>query len=123
MSRAVNPEQPLPDARPTNWVDRSAPEALKPWLKLGRFDRPIGIWLLMLPGWRGFALAFPARCDFDAWCRPLLLLVLCAGGATLMRAAGRAFNAVVDRATDVRVARTSYRPVASGRISVETAFW
>ena len=28
-----------------------------PWLKLGRFDRPAGIWLLMLPGWQGIALA------------------------------------------------------------------
>ena len=48
---------PLPDAAPTNWVDRHAPPALRPWLKLGRFDRPAGIWLLMLPGWQGIALA------------------------------------------------------------------
>jgi hypothetical protein len=47
----------LPDARPHNWVDRFAPESLRPWLKLGRFDRPTGIWLLMLPGWQGVALA------------------------------------------------------------------
>ena len=47
---------PLPDAG-ANWVDRHAPEGLKPWLKLGRFDRPIGIWLLLLPGWQGIALA------------------------------------------------------------------
>ena len=47
---------PLPDAG-ANWVDRYAPEGLKPWLKLGRFDRPIGIWLLLLPGWQGIALA------------------------------------------------------------------
>ena len=48
---------PLPDAARQNWVDRYAPEGLKPWLKLGRFDRPIGIWLLLLPGWQGIALA------------------------------------------------------------------
>jgi 4-hydroxybenzoate polyprenyltransferase len=48
---------PLPDAMPANWVDRYAPAALRPWLKLGRFDRPTGIWLLMLPGWQGVALA------------------------------------------------------------------
>jgi 4-hydroxybenzoate polyprenyltransferase len=48
---------PLPDAAPANWVDRHAPTALRPWLKLGRFDRPVGIWLLMLPGWQGAALA------------------------------------------------------------------
>src|SRR6185436_1057660 len=47
----------LPDARATNWVDRYAPPPLRPWLKLGRFDRPVGIWLLMLPGWQGIALA------------------------------------------------------------------
>ena len=47
----------LPDAAPSNWVDRYAPPALQPWLKLGRFDRPTGIWLLMLPGWQGAALA------------------------------------------------------------------
>ena len=48
---------PLPDAAPSNWVDRFAPASLRPWLKLGRFDRPTGIWLLMLPGWQGIALA------------------------------------------------------------------
>lgn len=32
----------LPDAVATNWVDRHAPERLRPWLKLGRFDRPAG---------------------------------------------------------------------------------
>ena len=47
----------LPDAAPTNWVDRYAPVPLRPWLKLGRFDRPTGIWLLMLPGWMGLGLA------------------------------------------------------------------
>ena len=47
----------LPDAAPTNWVDAYAPRGLRPWLKLGRFDRPAGIWLLMLPGWQGIALA------------------------------------------------------------------
>ena len=33
---------PLPDAMPRNWVDRFAPAGLRPWLKLGRFDRPAG---------------------------------------------------------------------------------
>ena len=50
------PDAQLPDAG-RNWVDTHAPERLKPWLKLGRFDRPIGIWLLLLPGWQGIALA------------------------------------------------------------------
>ncbi|MBV9511362.1 MAG: 4-hydroxybenzoate octaprenyltransferase [Caulobacteraceae bacterium] len=108
---------PLPDAAPANWVDRHAPETLRPWLKLGRFDRPAGIWLLMLPGWQGIALAGAMK---GAW-PDLRLLVLFALGSALMRAAGCAFNDVVDRDIDAKVARTAARPVASGLISVKGA--
>ncbi len=117
---------PLPDA-PTNWVDRHAPEGLKPWLKLGRFDRPIGIWLLLLPGWQGIALAVasdaaaPAAEGFTLR-HAAGLLVLFAIGACLMRAAGCAFNDIVDRNIDRQVARTASRPIASGRISVKQAW-
>ena len=110
----------LPDAPRTNWVDAHAPEALKPWLKLGRFDRPIGIWLLLIPGWQGIALALAqyrkAPDLYDLW-----LVAGFALGAVLMRAAGCAFNDVVDRDIDRQVARTADRPVASGRISVKQA--
>lgn len=112
---------PLPDAARANWVDRFAPEGLKPWLKLGRFDRPVGIWLLLLPGWQGIALALaPNRtaADAHAW----WLVAAFAVGACLMRAAGCAFNDIVDRDIDRRVARTAARPVASGRISVRAAW-
>ncbi|HEX4179738.1 MAG TPA: 4-hydroxybenzoate octaprenyltransferase [Caulobacteraceae bacterium] len=108
---------PLPDALPTNWVDRHAPMALRPWLKLGRFDRPVGIWLLMLPGWQAIALAAAMR---GAWPGPRLLIEF-ALGAALMRAAGCAFNDIVDRDIDAKVARTAARPVASGEISVAQA--
>ena len=111
---------PLPDAG-SNWVDRHAPEGLKPWLKLGRFDRPIGIWLLLLPGWQGIALALGQQRQsptaYDAW-----LFLGFAIGACLMRAAGCAFNDLVDRDIDRQVARTAGRPVASGRISVKQAW-
>ena len=111
---------PLPDA-PTNWVDRHAPEGLKPWLKLGRFDRPIGIWLLLLPGWQGIALALAqyrkAPDLYYAW-----LFLGFALGACLMRAAGCAFNDIIDRDIDAKVARTALRPIPSGRISVKQAW-
>ena len=112
---------PLPDAARANWVDRFAPEGLKPWLKLGRFDRPIGIWLLLLPGWQGIALALAqnrAAPDAYGW----WLVAAFAIGACLMRAAGCAFNDIVDRDIDRQVARTAARPVASGRISVKAAW-
>src|SRR5579864_534632 len=109
---------PLPDAARDNWVDRRAPEALRPWLKLGRFDRPIGIWLLLLPGWQGIALAAAIE---RRWPSPWLIVAF-ALGAALMRAAGCAYNDIVDRDIDSQVARTANRPVASGRISVRRAW-
>ena len=107
----------LPDAAPANWVDRFAPRALRPWLKLGRFDRPAGIWLLMLPGWWGAALAASSQHEPADW----TLLLRIAAGAALMRAAGCAFNDIVDRDIDRRVARTAARPVASGAIGRRAA--
>lgn len=109
---------PLPDAAPANWVDRFAPAALRPWLKLGRLDRPVGIWLLMLPGWQGIALAAaPHRQWPDAG-----LLVMFFLGAALMRSAGCAYNDIVDRDIDAKVARTAGRPIPAGQISVRQAW-
>ncbi|MBB5744859.1 4-hydroxybenzoate octaprenyltransferase [Brevundimonas variabilis] len=111
---------PLPDAG-RNWVDERAPEGLKPWLKLGRFDRPIGIWLLLLPGWQGITLALSQFRSmpglYELW-----LFVGFGLGACLMRAAGCAFNDIVDRDFDARVARTASRPIPSGRIRVKQAW-
>lgn len=114
---------PLPDAG-SNWVDRHAPEPLKPWLKLGRFDRPIGIWLLLLPGWQGIALAFASMTEPPVfWLRyAAVLAVAFAVGACLMRAAGCAFNDIIDRDIDAKVARTALRPIPSGRVSVKQAW-
>jgi 4-hydroxybenzoate polyprenyltransferase len=109
---------PLPDAAPTNWVDRYAPAGLRPWLKLGRFDRPAGIWLLMLPGWQGIALAGAVRGQWP----DLKLMALVFVGAALMRAAGCAYNDIVDRDIDAKVARTAARPIPAGQISVKQAW-
>jgi len=108
----------LPDAAPANWVDRYAPPPWRPWLKLGRFDRPTGIWLLMLPGWQGIALAGALNGQWPDG----RLLILFAVGAALMRAAGCAFNDVVDRDIDAKVARTAARPLASGQIGLRGAW-
>lgn len=115
---AALPDAALPDADRGNWVDRHAPAALRPWLKLGRFDRPAGVWLLMLPGWQGVALGC-AR--IGRW-PDVALIALIAVGALAMRAAGCAFNDIVDRDIDRRVARTAGRPIASGRISRKAGF-
>ena len=108
---------PLPDAPAANWVDRYAPPSLRPWLRLGRFDRPAGTWLLLLPGWQALALG-PAMKG-----RPpdLELIALFAIGAAVMRAAGCAFNDIVDRDLDAKVARTAQRPIPSGQLTVRQA--
>src|SRR5512139_2052091 len=68
-----------------NWVDHSAPEWLKPYLRLMRLDRPIGWWLLLLPCWWSSALAAVADRTWgpDPWHIVLLLV-----GAIVMRGAG-----------------------------------
>ena len=112
------PDDVLPDAARGNWVDARAPAALRPWLKLGRFDRPAGIWLLMLPAWQGAALASSEAGRLPSF----WLIVATAVGAALMRAAGCAYNDIVDRDIDRKVARTAARPVASGAISRKGAW-
>ena len=108
----------LPDAAAGNWVDRFAPAPLRPWLKLGRFDRPTGIWLLMLPGWQGIALA---GAMVGHWPDPFLMALFLVGAA-LMRTAGCAYNDIIDRHIDAQVARTRARPVASGQIKPRWAW-
>ncbi|MFW2830075.1 4-hydroxybenzoate octaprenyltransferase [Sphingomonas sp. ID0503] len=91
------------------------PAAIRPWLLLGRFDRPIGAWLLYWPG--AWAIALTGGV-IDRWD----LLLWFALGAIAMRAAGCVYNDIVDRDLDVRVARTRDRPLASGRIGLKGAW-
>ena len=107
----------VPDAPRQNWVDRFAPESLRPWLRLMRADRPIGVWLLLWPCWWSVALA--AR-HYEILPDPLLLLLF-AIGAFAMRSAGCIYNDILDRDIDAKVARTQLRPLASGQISVKAA--
>jgi 4-hydroxybenzoate polyprenyltransferase len=102
-----------------NWVDRYAPHWALPYLRLARADRPIGSWLLLLPCWWATALAAIAS---DArWPDPVLLLLFGAG-AVVMRGAGCAWNDIVDRDIDAKVARTRSRPIPSGQLTVAQAF-
>ncbi|MDO9384710.1 MAG: 4-hydroxybenzoate octaprenyltransferase [Hyphomicrobiaceae bacterium] len=106
------------DAASGNWVDRYAPQALRPYLRLARLDRPIGTWLLLFPCWWSVALAEVSQS------RPypnVTYLALFAVGALLMRGAGCAFNDWADRDYDAAVARTAGRPIPSGQVSPEAA--
>ena len=87
---------------------RRLPRRLIPYALLGRFDRPIGTWLLFLPGLWAICLAAPS---FGQGVRLVALFAL---GAVAMRAAGCVVNDLWDRDLDRKVERTRGRPLASG---------
>ncbi len=102
------------DIRAEGWVAR-LPGAVRPYVLLARLDRPIGAWLLFLPGLWSILLA-----RVPPW--PTLRLALLFGlGAVLMRAAGCVVNDMWDREMDRRVARTAARPLASGALGMRQA--
>ncbi len=82
---------------------------------LARLDRPIGIWLLFLPGAWGILLARASPGE------TLRLLLLFAVGSVVMRGAGCVVNDMWDRDLDRQVARTAGRPLAAGLLSMRSA--
>ncbi|HEY9536621.1 MAG TPA: 4-hydroxybenzoate octaprenyltransferase [Kiloniellaceae bacterium] len=115
-STAAGPKAPrgASDIRADHWVLRLAPAAARPYLRLGRLDRPIGTWLLLFPGWWAIALGDAAANPGPSW----LLYLYFGVGAVLMRAAGCTINDILDRDIDGRVARTATRPIPSGEVSL-----
>jgi len=101
-----------------NWVDGLAPSWMRPYLRLARFDRPIGAWLLLLPCWWSAGLAAIAA---GAALPDLVHVALFFVGAFVMRGAGCTWNDIVDRDLDARVERTRSRPIPSGQVSVAGA--
>ncbi|WOI53806.1 4-hydroxybenzoate octaprenyltransferase [Parvularcula sp. LCG005] len=111
-------DQKTPDAAPEGWVDRM-PSKVRPYLRLMRADRPVGMWLLFWPCIWGSLIARPDGTSpqtlYGYW---LLFLI----GAYVMRSAGCVYNDIVDRDIDAKVARTASRPVAAGIVSVRSAW-
>ena len=102
------------DINAAGWVAR-LPAAWRPYALLARLDRPIGTWLLFLPGLWGILLGGAA------WPETLRLVLLFGVGALLMRSAGCVVNDMWDRDLDRQVARTAGRPLASGALGLRQA--
>lgn len=85
-----------------------------PWLRLMRFDRPIGLWLLLWPTWWGLFLA-------GGGAPSLKNLVIFTLGVAVMRAAGCVINDFADRRIDPAVDRTRGRPLAAGELTPRQA--
>ncbi len=110
--------QTIKDAKNNHWVYRM-PASWIPYLQLSRLDRPIGYWLLTLPGW--IALSF-AGLSHGLSAADLKWAALILIGAIAMRGAGCTYNDIVDRDLDAQVDRTALRPIPAGTISVKQAW-
>ncbi|MXP24516.1 4-hydroxybenzoate octaprenyltransferase [Altererythrobacter indicus] len=103
----------VPDSEHRGLIAR-LPQPLRDYAMLGRFDRPIGWWLLFWP------------CAWSVWLAgagwQLGLLAWMFLGSVAMRSAGCVYNDIVDAKLDRQVARTAERPVASGRVSRKAAW-
>lgn len=110
MTETPRTRQAFTDIGRNDWIDRHLPAALRPFARLARLDRPIGTWLLLLPGWWSIALAGTPEPS-------IRLMLLFAIGALVMRGAGCTWNDIVDRRIDAKVERTASRPLPSGAVS------
>ena len=103
----------VPDSERRGFIG-ALPPRLRPFASLMRIDRPIGTWLLYWPcAWSVAIAGIGTRWDLFLW------LAL---GAFAMRSAGCVYNDIVDRELDRRVERTRLRPLASGRVSLRSAW-
>jgi 4-hydroxybenzoate polyprenyltransferase len=103
----------VPDSERRGFIG-ALPPRLRPYASLMRFDRPIGSWLLYWPcAWSVALAGVGGRWDLFGW------LAL---GAFAMRSAGCVYNDIVDRDLDRKVERTRLRPLASGRVSLRSAW-
>ncbi|WP_323990598.1 4-hydroxybenzoate octaprenyltransferase [Nguyenibacter sp. L1] len=103
------------DIRTEGWVDR-LPVPLRPYALLARLDRPVGTWLLFLPGVWGILLPGGVLAM-----ERIHLVLLFGVGSLVMRSAGCVVNDMWDRDIDRRVARTAGRPLASGMLRMRHA--
>ena len=101
---------PHTDISTSGWVGR-LPTGAVPYALLIRLDRPIGGWLLFVPGLWSILLAGGSM--------SLVLLFLI--GSFVMRGAGCVVNDMWDRDLDRLVTRTASRPLASGALRMRHA--
>jgi 4-hydroxybenzoate polyprenyltransferase len=89
-------------------------DRIKQYGLLARFDKPIGILILLWPALWALWVASAGKPDI------LVLTVICLG-VVLMRAAGCVINDYADRDFDPHVQRTRQRPIAAGKVAPKEA--
>lgn len=96
-----------PTQKPSKW---------DAYWRLMRFDKPIGILLLLWPALWALWIAGNGHPSLKAF----LAIAL---GTVLMRAAGCVINDYADRDFDPHVERTRLRPIAAGEVTPREALW
>ena len=84
------------------------------YLRLMRFDKPIGLFLLLWPALWALWVATRGH-------PPITVLFIFIMGVILMRSAGCIINDIVDRRFDAQVSRTKSRPLVTGDVSLRKA--
>lgn len=85
-----------------------------PWIRLMRFDKPIGVYLLLWPTYWGLLFASNGQ-------PTLKNFLIFSVGVLVMRAAGCVINDYADRHVDGEVTRTKHRPLPMGEIAPQHA--
>ena len=89
------------------------------FVSLLRLNKPIGIFLLFWPCAWSLTMAQWFVVNNYLFIKYLILFFI---GSIIMRSAGCVYNDIVDKKIDFRVQRTKKRLIASGKISVTTAW-
>ena len=84
------------------------------YFRLMRFNRPIGIYLLLWPTYWALFLSAGGWPDID-------LLIIFTFGVIITRSAGCVINDYADREIDKHITRTRDRPITTGEISPKAA--
>ncbi len=108
-------QKKLSDIRLEHWVKYFIPNSWLAYVRLSRLDRPIGIWLILLPCIS--ALIKSGNLYQKNYTRILIFSL----GAILMRSIGCTINDIFDRKFDKHVARTILRPLATGEVKLNQA--
>lgn len=87
-----------------------------PYAQLLRLDRPVGFWLLLWPTLSALWIA-------NQGTPPPALLLLFTLGVFITRMAGCVINDILDHRFDAKVQRTCQRPLATGALSLQQAWF
>lgn len=119
MTDSINTKEHT-DIKKLAWIERFFSPFARPYLYAMRLDRPIGIWLLLIPSLWSIALAAGGISNMGA--HEYYVVALFAIGSVIMRGAGCIINDLWDHGIDQKVERTKLRPIASGALGKKQAF-